>query len=360
MKYGVFLPTTNDGYIYSHASPSYEPTFELLREITVGAEELGFDFAFSMVKFRGYGDDGDGFMDRSAESLTLMSALSGHTSRIGLWASVGVLSMNPAMVARMAATIQDASGGRFGLNIVGGWNRHEYAPMGVWPGDSYYADRYRYVAEYIRVLRGLWETGRLTHHGEFFDLEDCLVQPTPPSPVPVIMAGQSPASTAAAAELADVSFILGDHEVIADASARLVQGASVFDRTVAPAALLGIIARETDEEAIEEAMRYADHVDRVAMANLSGAARKDTEGEASKGNLRVQERVLEGVTMPDDDRAAVVAGACFFSPQLVGSYERVAASLRSLEASGVDAVALTFPDYVADQKRFAEKVVPLV
>lgn len=58
MEFGVFLPIANNGWIISKASPQYMPTFELNRHVTMKAEEVGFDFALSMVKYRGYGGDG--------------------------------------------------------------------------------------------------------------------------------------------------------------------------------------------------------------------------------------------------------------------------------------------------------------
>jgi len=45
------------------------------------------------------------------------------------------------MAARMAATIDDISNGRFGMNVVAGWNKYEYSQMGLWPGDEFYDER---------------------------------------------------------------------------------------------------------------------------------------------------------------------------------------------------------------------------
>src|SRR5277367_4349726 len=60
------------------------------------------------------------FWDHGLESFTLMAGLAAITSRIRLYASVAVLTIPPAIVARMASTIADISGGRFGVNIVSG------------------------------------------------------------------------------------------------------------------------------------------------------------------------------------------------------------------------------------------------
>jgi len=78
------------------------------------------------LKLRGFGGDTE-FWDHNLESFTLMAGLAAATDKIGLFASVALPTMEPAMVARMASTIDDISGGRFGINIVSGWNQIEYS-----------------------------------------------------------------------------------------------------------------------------------------------------------------------------------------------------------------------------------------
>ena len=53
MEFGVFLPIANNGWIMSRNAPQYMPTFELNKEISQIAEDIGFDFALSMIKWRG-------------------------------------------------------------------------------------------------------------------------------------------------------------------------------------------------------------------------------------------------------------------------------------------------------------------
>ncbi len=67
-----------------------------------------------------------------------MAGLAAVTKRIQLFASCPVLAMPPAIVARMAATIDSIAPGRFGVNLVTGWQKAEYDQMGLWPGDEHY------------------------------------------------------------------------------------------------------------------------------------------------------------------------------------------------------------------------------
>src|SRR6201994_1757270 len=136
MDIGVFIPIGNNGWLISTSSPQYMPTFELNREIVQKAERYGLDFALSMIKLRGFGGVSE-FWDHNLESFPLMAGLAAVTERISLYASVAVLTIPPAIVARMAATIDSIAPGRFGVNIVSGWAEAEYSQMGMWPGQDY-------------------------------------------------------------------------------------------------------------------------------------------------------------------------------------------------------------------------------
>ncbi|WP_380160123.1 LLM class flavin-dependent oxidoreductase [Kineococcus sp. R86509] len=358
MRIGLFLPTTNNGYLYSTASPQYAPSYALNRQATLTAEAVGMSFALSMVKHRGYGG-GMGFWDQSLESLAMMGPLVEATSTIRLWASVGAPSMHPAMAAKAASVLDEASGGRFGLNVVGGWNRAEYDQMGLWPSPDYHGQRYRYVEEYVDVLRGLWNTGRLTHHGEFFDLEDCLLDPVPAHGVTVIVPGQSPRSLASAARQADVNFILGDLPTLAAARRGLVAVARPLGRDVESCALFGVITAPTDEEARAIALGYMEAADLETLAGLQAAAGTDTTGTAANGNLRDQALGLPEIRFDHPAQAPVVIGPGLYQPNLVGSYDRVAATLDALELEcDVTSTVLSVPDYTSDVELLGTEVLP--
>ena len=178
MDLGIFIPIGNNGWMMSVNAPQYLPSFQLNRAIAEKAETYGFNFLLSMVKLRGFGGRTE-FWDHNLESFTLMAGLAAVTTRIQLFASVALPTLPPALVARMASTIDDISSGRFGINIVSSWNRSEYIQMGLWPGDWFYERRYDYASEYATILRGLWATGQSDFHGGFFTMTDCRLSPRP-------------------------------------------------------------------------------------------------------------------------------------------------------------------------------------
>ena len=130
IKMGVFIPIGSRGWLISTTSPKTTPSFDLNRTVVQQAEHYGLDFALSMIKMRGFGGP-SGYWDENLESFTLMAGIAAVTRRIQLFASVAVLTVPPAFAARMAVTIDSIAPGRFGMNIVSGWQPTEYKQMGT-------------------------------------------------------------------------------------------------------------------------------------------------------------------------------------------------------------------------------------
>ena len=173
MDFGVFIPIANNGWIISENSPQYMPTFDLNKRVVQEAERQGFAFALSMVKLRGFGGKTE-FWDHALESFTLMAGLAACTERIKLYASTAVLTLPPAMVARMATTIDQIAPGRFGINIVSGWASGEYTQIksGLITGNDLWFQvgviEGRWIGEVVSVnaaivFGGLIRTGVVTH-----------------------------------------------------------------------------------------------------------------------------------------------------------------------------------------------------
>ena len=228
MKLGVFIPIGNNGWLISTTSPQYMPSFDLNRTIVEKkAERFGFDFALSMIKLHGFGGPSQ-FWDHNLESLHLDGGAgrghqadrvvrdlrrAHHTARPSLrgWRS-------PSTASRR---------GRFGVNIISGWQRAEYAQMGIWPGADHYRRRYEFCAEYVTIMKGaVVDRAGPTSRGDFFTMDDCRCSPLPSRQIPIICAAQSDAGTRYAATHADynfcASFGINQPTAVAVSVARLV------------------------------------------------------------------------------------------------------------------------------------------
>ncbi len=349
MQVGVFVPINNNGWLISENAPQYMPSFDLNKQIAQSAEKHGLDFLLSMIKLRGFGGKTE-FWDHNLESFTLMAGLAAVTSRIKIFATAATLTMPPAIVARMASTIDSISNGRFGLNVVTGWQKPEYEQMGIWPGDDYFSRRYDYLAEYVQVLRDLWGTGKSDFKGDFFQMDDCRLSPQPQAEMKVICAGQSDAGMAFSAQYADYNFCFGKGvntpAAFAPTAARMKSAAEKTGRDVSSYVLFMIIADETDEAARAKWEHYKAGADTGALAWLTEQSSKDTKSGADT-NVR---------QMADPTSAVNINMGT-----LVGSYAHVAKMLDEVATvPGTEGVLLTFDDFINGIEQFGERIQPLM
>lgn len=237
-----------------------------------------------MIKLRGFGGVTE-YWDHNLESFTLMAGLAATTSKIKLYASTPILVLPPAIVARVASTIDSIAPGRFGVNIVTGWAPGEYAQMGLWPGDVHFGNRYRRAAEYVTVLRDLLDQGVSDFSGEFYQMNGCVLSPRPSSgAVPIIGAGRSDKGISFSAEYADYNFVLGSGintpTAFAPAAAKLAEASKATGRNVGTLALFMVIADETEELAMDRWYDYHQNGDLEALEQLSGQSVSDLTAEA--------------------------------------------------------------------------------
>jgi pyrimidine oxygenase len=349
MDIGVFIPIGNNGWLISTTSPQYMPTFELNKRIVQRAEHYGFDFALSMIKLRGFGGKSE-FWDHNLESFTLMAGLAAVTERIQLYASVAVLTIPPAIVARMASTIDSISGGRFGVNIVSGWQKAEYEQMGLWPGEEHFAKRYDYSTEYVTILRELWETGVSNFKGEYFTMNDCRLSPRPQKEVKIVCAGQSPRGMEFGATWGNYNFVAAKginmptaHAPINQAAA---QAAAKTGRDVGNYVLMMVIADETDEAALAKWRHYGEGTDVDALAWLTGQAHADPN-VAESGTAKLM---------------SAHGGAVNFNMgTLIGSYASVARMLdECANLPATKGIMLVFDDFLIGLEQFGQRIQPLM
>jgi pyrimidine oxygenase len=343
LELGIFMPIANNGWIISKNAPQYMPSWELNKKIGEYAEAIGFDSLFSMIKWRGFGGETKHW-DYSMESVTLMAALAAITSRIGIIASVQPLVFNPAVAAKMVATIDGISGGRFGINFVTGQYFDEYAQMGVLP-ENYAKTRYDYAEEWVQLVKRLWSEERVTAHGKYFSLTDCVSNPKPiqkPFP-PIVCAGMSERGMAFTAQYGTRCFVSGtDFDNLKTVSKRAKEVGRSFGKSVQTDTVLVMIIEDTDEQAQAVLQQYRDGVDVEAWRNIFRIYSKDEAGASSQ---MVVERAKKDVFFG-------------FLP-VVGSARTVAKILSEIAVSGeFDGLMFTFPDYLKGLQKFNEEVKP--
>lgn len=345
LELGVFLPIAKNGFIKSTNAPAYHPSYRDNLEISLLAEDIGVDYVFSMLKWRGFGGATQ-FWDSSFDSFSLMAALAAATKRVDLIATVNPMLHHPASMAKMAATVQDVSAGRLGLNLITGSTLGEYSQMGVLPPD-YDRSRYAYATEWIQVLKRLWTESRVTHQGQYFHLEDCVSEPKPrPHPF-LVCAGSSEEGLQFTARHADYSFLAKSHAPVKVLSQRVRELAMQDRRTIKTATPVVVILGDTKADA--EA--YWSHL-------LEGA---DVEANINTG--RVYSASSPARTRNQAVGMELLADARRISSEtpLIGGPNEIADGFIELALqSDVDSICMVFPDYVAGLKKFGATVMSLL
>ena len=140
--------------------------------------------------------------DPVLECWTTLASLAGITSRLRLMTFVlNVMNRPPSIVARMAATLQEASGGRLVLGIGIGGHPAEHAAYGVpFPASP---ERVARLEEAVTILRLLFSGGPVSFEGRFHTLTNAVAFPVP-SPAPrITIGGESPAGARLGARIGD-------------------------------------------------------------------------------------------------------------------------------------------------------------
>jgi FMNH2-dependent dimethyl sulfone monooxygenase len=343
LRLGIFMPNCSNSLCITNYKPDPDDwTYESNKQIAIAAEEAGFHFLFPVSRWRGFGGDSD-YMGQSLETMTWASALLAVTSRLQIYSTVHVPVFHPLVAAKMGATLDHISQGRWGINIVSGWNKNDFGMMGI---DLLpHAERYQRTAAFIEILKGLWtaEPGTFDYDSPWYHIEGGYVMPQPlqkPHP-PIVNAGISEDARAMTARLCDWAFISppsidATAEITSDIQAR----ANQHGRRVQFAGCPFVLWRETQEEAEAEKRKIIDQMDTVAVKNWATGLGLES---GSFDQFTLEMFAIGGGTIP-----------------IVGTAEHVALQLKQLYDNGVDAVLMVFLSFLEDTDRFGREIAPLL
>ena len=340
---GVFLPMANGGWILSSNAPPLDGSYGYNREAAVLADKTGLDFVLSMAKWRGYGGPRDHW-GSSLDAQMLIAALADVTRKVKVWTTVHAFLQNPAVTAKMIATLDQISGGRAGLNVVTGAYKGEFSQMGAWPTLGH-DERYDLAEEWVQALKRLWSEPLVTLNGRYVQLTDCVSDPKPIAQRPfLVCAGVSPRGMEFTLKHMDAIFLTGrDNDHLAELSRAAKAKARAFGRRIRTYTMMTLVMAEADAEAQAMVASYREGLDEEALKGMLRAyGFLDTE--SGKENAFVTS-----------------ARSGFMTPRLIGDYDSVAEQAMTLiETAELDGLMLIFPDYIEGIARFAEHVLPRI
>ena len=342
---------TNTMSFLTHSAAGWQPDWDVMIKAAQMADRAGFEALVPVARWKGYLDDRpDHVSNVVLDPFIYAAAVAQATHYSAVFATTHAPTVHPVMLAKQAATIDLLSGGRFALNIVGGWNRREFDMFGIDLLGR--GERYQYLDEWTDALTRLWaEKDEFDFDGAYLKLKGAVSRPQPLQRprVPLMNAGHSQEGRQFTAKRCDIALV----NALGEEPAALRQQVDSYKQyalkehgkklQVWTNAIL--LLRDTQEEADRERRLYSEEqLDIEALDSFM-----DT--------LSAETTIQRDTPEFDAMRARVALGSGF---PLVGSPDNVMAKLKMLSEAGIDGVMMNCIDFVGEVGRFTGSVLPLL
>lgn len=329
-----FWPPVYGNWIMTDDPAEGVGSYEYVKETALLADRSGFDTLLLAEHFiHPNGKELD-----LVDAWTSAAAIAALTEKIEIIAAVKPGLRAPGVSAKMAASIDHVSNGRFAINLVSAWWLPEYEMLGAPILD--HDVRYARSAEYIDIMKGLWTTEDFSYSGEFYDIKHASISPkAKQSPhIPIYIGGESEQGRALGARIADIFLINGRppdqiKEIISDMNER----AALNNKTLRFGMSAFVICRETEAAAELEYQRLLS----LLNVNIKG------------GDKKVEMHKYLAETEKVGTNGGTVAG-------LVGTPEQIAERMREFESLGIETFLLQFHPTLEELERFSAEVIPLL
>ncbi len=342
-----------------------------LEDIAHAHEDAGFDRVLI-----GYGAV-------SPEGWAIASTVLHSTERLKVLVAHRPGFIQPALLARMAATLDNLTGGgRIAIHFITGGDEADQRREGDFVAHD---ARYRRTGEVMSILRRIWHEDRpFDFEGEFFRYEAAFssVKPMNPGGIPLYFAGASPPAIEIGAAQADVYAFWGEpRDAVAARMKSINEVAARKGRTLRYSLSLRPIIAATESEAWDKAEWIAEKTaERIEMAKQRMAGHKDSyEGLGGEKNATYSvDRKVEDTTSvgrkrliemsADKDvyderlwmKVANLTGAAGNSTALVGTPRQVADAMLAYYDIGISTLLLKGFDPLDDARAYGEELIPLV
>jgi alkanesulfonate monooxygenase SsuD/methylene tetrahydromethanopterin reductase-like flavin-dependent oxidoreductase (luciferase family) len=309
------------------------------------ADEAGIEFMLPVGRWKGYGGDTD-YQGETLETVTWAAGLLGATKRLTVFGTVHAPLIHPLIAAKQFVTADHIGRGRFGLNIVCGWNEDEFDMFGTTMAD--HTSRYEFAQEWFDVVQLAWsDVETFSFDGKFIHLGQARAKPKPyGGSRPIVMnAGVSPAGQEFAICNCDALFSMTPKGKLDEFTAHIEKVKALARRggREIDVYTVGVITcRKTQREAAEYYRHWAiDNADWAAVDRIM----------AMRGVTREK--------FPDDfeerryHQANGMGGV-----SIVGDADTVARELGELAAAGARGIGLSFVNYLDELPFFCGEVLP--
>jgi alkanesulfonate monooxygenase SsuD/methylene tetrahydromethanopterin reductase-like flavin-dependent oxidoreductase (luciferase family) len=345
LKLGLFGANCSSGRALTKVPERWLADWDSCEALAELADQVGIDFLLPIGRWKGYGGETD-FQGTTLETVTWACGLLARTKRITVFGTVHAPMFNPVAAAKEFVTADQIGRGRFGLNIVVGWNEDEFEMFGVPQRD--HSGRYEYAQEWIDAIKRMWgDEEEFDFNGKYLQLHRVKSKPKPYGGTrPLIMnAAVSAVGREFALKNCDALFSAVRLAQLDDAAreiAALKADAKRINRDIDVYTVGQVVCRPTRAEA-QEYYHYWTH---------EGA---DWDAVDSMMQMKGETRERDPENY-DRRRSALVYGQSGFP--MIGSPDDVADALASISEAGFTGIGFSFVNYLRELPFFAQEVLP--
>jgi alkanesulfonate monooxygenase SsuD/methylene tetrahydromethanopterin reductase-like flavin-dependent oxidoreductase (luciferase family) len=346
LKLGLFGANCSSGravtLVPERWSGSWPDNLKLVRM----ADEAGLDFMLPIGRWKGYGGDTD-YQGATLETITWATGLLASSKRITVFGTVHAPLFNPIMAAKEMVTADHIGEGRFGLNIVVGWNEGEFEMFGV--AQREHEQRYEYAQEWIDVIKMIWSDREdFDFQGRYLDLKKIRGKPKPYGGTqPVIMnAGASPVGQSFAIRNCDAFFLQASRTSL-DETARHVIHAKTQAKEQGRELGVYTVGVVTCRPTRKEAQDYWNH------AIVEHADWNAVDSILALKDITAQNTPPEKFRQIRNGYAQGMGGL-----PMVGDPDDVAKALADLSKAGLTGAAISLVNYLEELPFFIAEVLP--
>ncbi|WP_426323352.1 LLM class flavin-dependent oxidoreductase [Microbacterium sp. E-13] len=342
LKLGLF--GTNGAPTMSTVPEIWRPDWARIVEVAKIADRAGLEASLGYARWKGYlpGMPEAGVAN-IMDSFTWAAGLSQVTSYTTHIATVHGSVMHPVLAAKQCATIDRMSGGRFALNLVGGWNALELDMFGIELKE--HEARYDELEEWVQILDRLWTSAdEFDFEGDYYRVAGGMSRPQPlQSPrIPLINAGGSDRGLDFATTYADIGFTV-PQMVGLDAKKKVDEyraSARAKGREIQLWTYCAVVQRDSRAEAEDYLHHFTVDHEETELADAWQA----NALKAIAHTTRISEDDIRAM------RQRFVASSG--GPILLGTAVDIADQLEEMSAIGLDGVLLIWPDFTDGITRF--------
>jgi dimethylsulfone monooxygenase len=344
LKLGLFGANCSSGRAVTLVPERWSGSWADGLRLAQMADDAGIDFMLPIGRWKGYGGDTD-YQGATLETVTWAAGLLAKTKRITVFGTVHAPLIHPVIAAKEFVTADHIGEGRFGLNVVCGWNEGEFEMFGVAQRD--HESRYEYAQDWLDAVKRMWGPEEdFDFEGRHIKLKRVRSKPKPFGGTrPMIMnAGASETGQAFAVRNCDALFIATKLSTL-DTTAKHIQKvkgmARESGRDLGVYTVGVITCRKTTKEA-EDYYRHCvlDHADWSAVDSI--LALKNIRQETHPEFQRLR-----------NDFANGMGGV-----PIIGTPDEVAAELAKMSAAGLTGIGVSFVNYADELPYFCDEVLP--